>query len=323
MSALYPPIEPHDHGWLSVGDGHRMYWEVCGNPEGKPALVVHGGPGSGCTPGARRFFDPASYRIILFDQRNSGRSTPHAADPEVDLSTNTTEHLLADMELLRETLGVQRWQLFGGSWGSALALHYAQRHPDRVTELVLMGLATGRRAETDLLTRGLGAYFPDAWNAFRAAVPPAERDGDPAAAYDRLLHDPDPAVRAKAARDWCDWEEAIDVSTSDPSPRYADPDFRLAFARIVTHYWSRGSWLPEGEVLRRAPELAGIPGVVVQGALDPGNLLGTPWELAHRWGPGCELVVIGAAGHSTAAAGMSEALVSATDRFASGGSGTR
>ncbi|SOD61747.1 proline iminopeptidase [Streptomyces zhaozhouensis] len=323
MSELYPPIEPYDHGWLPVGDGHRVYWETCGNPEGKPALVVHGGPGSGCGPRVRRFFDPARYRIILFDQRNAGRSTPHASEPEVDLSANTTEHLLADMEALREALGVQRWQLFGGSWGSVLSLVYALRHPGRVSELVLMGLASGRRAETDLLTRGLGVYFPEAWRAFRNAVPAAERDGDLPSAYDRLLHDPDPRVREAAARAWCDWEEAIDVGGPAGTSRYEDPDFRLAFARIVTHYWSRGCWLPEGEVLRRASELADIPGVVVQGSLDPGNLLGTVWELAHRWGPACELRVVGTAGHSTAGEGMAARLVAATDRFADGATTTR
>ncbi|RMI46267.1 prolyl aminopeptidase [Streptomyces triticirhizae] len=323
MSALYPPIEPHDHGWLSVGDGHRVYWETCGNPEGKPALVVHGGPGSGCGPRSRRFFDPDAYRIVLFDQRNSGRSTPHAAEPEVDLAANTTEHLLADMEALREALGVERWLLFGGSWGSVLSLVYALRHPERVSELVLMGLATGRRAETDLLTRGLGSYFPDAWRAFRDAVPPEDRDGDLPTVYARLLHDPDPEVRARAARAWCDWEEAIDVGHAGGPSRYDDPAFQLAFARIVTHYWSAGSWLPEGEVLRRAPELADIPGAVVQGSLDPGNLLGTPWELAHRWGPNCALTVVDEAGHGAADAGMVERLVAATDGFATGAARTR
>ncbi|MBL1068833.1 prolyl aminopeptidase [Streptomyces sp. 7-21] len=315
MSGLYPETEPYATGTLDVGDGHRLYWETCGAPDGKPVVVLHGGPGSGCTSGMRRFFDPAAYRIVLFDQRGCGRSTPHASERAADLSANTTAHLLADLERLREHLGIERWQVFGGSWGCALGLLYAERHPDRVTELVLTGVATGRRAETDLLTRGLGAYFPAAWRRFRDGAPADGRDGDLAAAYARLLADPDPAVHERAARDWCDWEEAIDVTREGPSPRFASPRFRLAFARLVTHYWSHGSWLEEGQVLREAPALAGIPGVMVQGSLDPGNLLGTPWELARAW-PDGELCLIDEAGHSIGDAGMAEALVAATDRFA-------
>jgi proline iminopeptidase len=316
MSALYPEIEPYDHGMLDVGDGNLVYWEVCGNPEGKPALVVHGGPGSGCAPVLRRFFDPAAYRVVLFDQRGCGRSTPHAGDPATDLSVNTTEHLLGDIERLRGLLGIDRWLVFGGSWGSVLGLLHAQRHPERVSELVLVGVATGRRAETELLTRGLGQYFPRAWERFRAGVPAAERDGDLAAAYARRLNDPDPAVRERAARDWCAWEEAIDVPVRERAgSQYEEPRFRQAFARLVTHYWSHGSWLEEGAVLRGAGALAGIPGVMVQGALDPGNLLGTPWQLAHAW-PDGELVLVDEAGHGAGQAGMPEMLVAATNRFA-------
>ncbi|WP_326599849.1 prolyl aminopeptidase [Streptomyces sp. NBC_01803] len=315
MSALHPEIEPYDHGMLDVGDGNHLSWEVCGNPDGKPAVVLHGGPGSGRTPGARRFFVPAAYRIVLFDQRNCGRSTPHAADPATDLSANTTDHLLADIELLREHLGVARWLVFGGSWGSVLGLRYAELHPERVSELVLSGVATGRRAESDLLTRGLGRYFPQAWARFRAGVPEAERDGDLSAAYDRLLRDPDPAVRERAARDWCDWEEAIDVTDDGANPRYGSARFRMAFTRIVAHYWSRGHFLEEGVVLRDAGALAGIPGVIVQGGLDPGNLLGTAWQLTRAW-PDGELRIVDEAGHSAGDPGMAEALVAATDRFA-------
>ncbi|RKN05380.1 prolyl aminopeptidase [Streptomyces radicis] len=315
MDARYPAIEPYEHGMLDVGEGHHVYWEACGNPEGKPAVVVHGGPGSGCSPGMRRWFDPAAYRIVLFDQRGSGRSTPHAADPEPLLAANTTEHLLGDMERLRVHLGIERWLLFGGSWGAVLGLLHAIRHPERVTEIVLSGLATGRRAETDLLTRGLGAYFPEAWARFAGGVPEGERDGDLAAAYARLLADPDPAVRERAARDWCAWEETIDVTSGEGSPRYASGRFRLGFTRLVTHYWSHGSWLEEGQVLRDAGRLAGIPGVLVQGALDPGNLVGTPWLLQRAW-PGSELTVLNDAGHSSGDPGTVEALVAATDRFA-------
>ncbi len=314
MPDRYPEIEPYEHGMLDVGDGNLVYWEACGDPGGKPAVVVHGGPGSGCTPGVRRYFDPDAYRVILFDQRGCGRSTPHASVPDTDLDTNTTGHLLADLELLREHLGIDRWLVFGGSWGAVLALAYAERHPDRVAEMVLAGLATGRRAETDLLTHGLGRLFPDAWERFRNGLAPADRDGHLVEGYRRLLNDPDPAVRARAARNWCDWEDAIAV-TSRPDPRYQVSEFRLAFARIVTHYWHHGSWLEEGIVLREAGRLAGIPGVLVQGALDLGNLLGTPWELARAW-PGSELTLVDDAGHD-AGRGIVENLVAATDRFAS------
>jgi proline iminopeptidase len=314
MTRGYPEIEPYEHGMLDVGDGHLVYWETCGNPRGRPAVVVHGGPGSGCTPGARRYFDPEAYRIILFDQRGCGRSRPHASEPRADVRANTTAHLLADMERLRRHLGVDRWLLFGASWGSVLGLAYAERHPERVSELVLAGVATGRRAETDLLTRGLGRLFPEAWARFRDGVPAADRDGDLADAYARLLADPDPAVHAKAARDWCDWEIAS-VPTSPPHPRYRRPEFRLAFARIVTHYWRHGSWLEEGVLLGQAGRLAGIPGVLVQGQLDLGNLLGTPWKLAHAW-PGSELVLVDDAGHDAANPGIIGALTAATDRFA-------
>jgi proline iminopeptidase len=314
VAGRYPEIEPYEHGTLDVGDGNLVYWESCGNPEGKPAVVLHGGPGSGCTTGARRYFDPDAYRVILFDQRGCGRSTPHASDPRTGLTSNTTPHLLADMELLRRHLEVDRWLLFGSSWGSVLGLAYAERHPERVSEMVLGGIATGRRAETELLTRGLGRLFPEAWARFRAGVPAADRDGDLAGAYHRLLDDPDPAVRAKAARDWCDWEVAI-VPTSPPNPRYERPTFRLAFARIVTHYWRHGSWLEEGALLQGAAGLTGIPGILVQGSLDLGNLLGTPWELNHAW-PGSELVLVDDAGHDHANPGIVEGLVAATDRFA-------
>jgi proline iminopeptidase len=249
MSSLYPKIEPYEHGMLDVGDGHLVYWETCGNPQGRAALVVHGGPGSGCTPGARRWFDPDRYRIVLFDQRNCGRSLPHASDPDIDLARNDTAHLLEDMEALRQHLRIDRWLLLGGSWGAVLALAYAQRHPARVSAMVLMGLATGRRSETDLLTRGLGRLFPDAWARFRDGVPIADRDGDLADSYHRLLFDPDPDVRERAAQSWCQWEMAIVPTAAAPNPRYDDPRFRLAFSRIVTHYFRHRSWLHDDELL--------------------------------------------------------------------------
>ncbi|ATL26955.1 prolyl aminopeptidase [Streptomyces formicae] len=312
---LYPDIEPYDHGMLDVGDGNRVYWEVCGNPLGKPAVVLHGGPGSGCTPFFRRYFDPDAYRIVLLDQRGAGRSTPPASDPATDMGVNTMKHLLADLELLRRHLAVERWLVWGVSFGSVLGLRYAQTHPDRVSELVLTGVATGSRAEVGLLTRGLGRIFPEAWETFRAGVPEGERDGDLAAAYNRLLESPDPEVRARAARSWTDWETACEPAPPRSVPRYEDAAFRAGFARTVTHYFAHDHWLGGDEVvLRDAPSLAGIPGVMVQGSLDFGNLLGTSWRLQRAWS-GSELILVDDAGHNAGARGVAEELVSATDRF--------
>ncbi|WP_409237607.1 prolyl aminopeptidase [Streptomyces sp. PA5.6] len=313
--ALYPDIEPYDHGMLDVGDGNRVYWETCGNPHGKPAVVLHGGPGSGCTPFSRRYFDPDAYRIVLLDQRGAGRSTPHASDPATDMSVNTIKHLTADLELLRRHLGIGRWLVWGASFGSVLGLRYAQTYPDRVSELVLTGVATGSRAEVDLLTRGLGRIFPEAWEAFRDGVPEGERDGDLAAAYNRLLESPDPDVRATAARAWTDWETAFVPAPPRSVPRYEDAAFRAGFARTVTHYFAHDHWLGGDEVvLRDADSLRGIPGVMVQGTLDFGNLLGIPWRLREAW-PDSELVLVDLAGHNAGARGIAEELRAATDRF--------
>ncbi|MGC4107846.1 MAG: prolyl aminopeptidase [Thermomicrobiales bacterium] len=308
----YPAIEPYATGMLEVGDGNTLYWETSGNPDGLPAVVLHGGPGSGSTPGTRRYFDPAHYRVVQFHQRNCGRSTPHASEPDIDLSTTTMDAMVGDIERLREHLGIARWVVFGASWGSVLGLTYAERHPDRVIAAVIFAVATGRRAETDLLTRRLGAFFPEAWERYRSLVPAEERDGDLVAAYNRLLFAADPAVREAAAKAWCAWEDAI-LPTAPPSERYDDPRFRMAFARLVTHVWMHGSWLAEGEVIANAGRLAGIPGVLIEGSLDVGNLLGTPWLLQAAW-PGSELILIDDAGHNTTDA-MARAIVSATDRF--------
>jgi proline iminopeptidase len=298
---------------LDVGEGHNMHWEVRGNPAGKPAVVLHGGPGSGCTDALLRFFDPDAYRIVLFDQRGCGRSTPHASAPTVDLSTNTTHHLLADIELLRGHLGIERWLVFGLSWGTTLGLTYAERHPERVTELVLCSVVTTRAHEVRWVTRDVGRLFPNQWARFRDGVPPADRDGDLVEAYSRLLHDPDPAVREKAARDWCEWEDAH--ISAPPNPRYDDPAFRLAFARLVTHYWRHAAWLEDGILLREATKLRGIPGVMVHGRLDVSSPLEVPWELARAWSA-AELVIVEGAGHSASHPAMAEAVVAATDRFA-------
>ena len=314
--SLYPLIDPYDHGMLDVGDGHRVYWEQCGNPAGKPALVLHGGPGSGCTPGWRQYFNPDRYRIVLFDQRGAGRSTPHASEPNIDLSTNTTSHLLADIERLRRHLGIERWLLLGGSWGTTLALAYAQQHPERVSEMVLEGIATTSAWEVEWITRGIGAFVPDAWARFRDGLPETERPGSLVDAYHRLLMDPDPAIQEKAARDWCEWEIAIvKVHPDDkPSPRYEQPAFRLGFARLVTHYWRHHAWLEGGVLLRDARRLAQIPGVLIHGRWDLCNPLVTPWRLSQHW-PGSELIVVDEAGHDAGHAGVSERIVAATDRF--------
>jgi proline iminopeptidase len=318
MRDRYPVIEPYEHGWLDVGDGNLVYWETCGNPAGKPVLSVHGGPGSGCGANSRRYFDPERYRIVLFDQRNCGRSRPSAGDPAVDLSANTTDHLVADMELLREHLGIDRWMLFGGSWGCVLSLVYAERHPERVSEIVQMGLATGRKDDVELLTRGLGGIFPQAWQRYVDLLPESDRDDIPAG-YAKLLNDPDPEVRARAMRAWCDWEDAM-LPYAPPHPLYEDEKFAYAFTRIVTHYWSRDHFLADNEVLANAHRLAGIPTVLVQGVLDLGNLVGTPWLLAQAL-PSAELVMVPGEGHSLSSPGMRHALIAATHRFAEKTSG--
>ncbi|MFJ4627782.1 prolyl aminopeptidase [Streptomyces sp. NPDC088847] len=316
---LYPEIEPYDHGMLDVGDGNRVYWETCGNPHGKPAVVLHGGPGSGCSPYPRRYFDPAAYRIVLLDQRGCGRSTPHASAHDTDMSVNTTAHLIADLELLRRELGIERWLVWGASWGSVLGLRYAQTHPGAVSELVLTCVATGSNPEVALLTRGLGKLFPEAFEAFVAELPPTEREGNLAAAYNRLIESPDRAVRERAARAWTDWETAIVPAPPRSEPRYEDPEFRMCFARTVTHYFGNDHFLGEGNeegvVLRDAHRLKGIPGTLVQGSLDLGNLTGVVWRLHHAW-PGSELVLVDEAGHNASAPGVAEAVVAATDRYA-------
>jgi proline iminopeptidase len=311
MAERYPPIEPFDHGMLDVGDGNLTYWEACGNPDGKPALVVHGGPGSGCGTGERRYFDPDLYRVVLFDQRGCGRSTPHASDPAADMTVNTTGHLLADMERLREHLGIEQWLLFGGSWGSTLILAYAERHPDRVTEIVIPNVTTSRHSEIDWLYRGVGRFFPEAWERFRAGVPEAERGGDLLAAYARLMEDPDPDVRSKAAVDWLAWEDAVvSQEPQGASGPYTDrpPAAQLAFVRICAHYFSHGAWLEDGALLRDANRLAGIPGVLIHGRLDMGAPVAIAWELARAW-PDARLVIIEDSGHTGSETMRSETLV--------------
>lgn len=315
MPDLYPAIEPYDQGMLDVGDGHRLYWEACGNPNGKAAVVLHGGPGSGCTPAMRRFFDPAKYRVVLFDQRNCGRSTPHASEFATDLATNTTPHLLGDIEALREYLKIERWLVLGGSWGVTLGLAYAQALRDRISQMVFFSVATTRRSAIRWLYHDVGASFPEAWSRFSAH---AGNPPDLVEAYYRLLNSDDRAVREAAAQAWCDWEDAV-VSTApgrQPSARYADAKFRMCFARIVTHYFRHLAWLEDGALLQGAHRLKGIPGELIHGRLDLGTPLDGAQELARAW-PGSKLTVVDDAGHEIRTLGMRESIVAALNRFAS------
>src|SRR5438128_6502986 len=291
---------------LDAGDGNLVYWETCGNPRGKPAVVLHGGPGSGCTDWHRRLFDPGAYRVALFDQRNCGRSRPHASEPDIDLAKNTTPHLVADIELLRERLDIDRWLVLGGSWGSVLALAYAEQYPERVSEMVLFGVATARRSEFDWLFRGgVAVFFPEQWQRLRDAFSLGERDGDIVEAYSRLLHDADPAVRKRAALEWCTWESATPDWPPAPglAPRFSDRQFALAFARIVTHYVRHNAWLEDGSLLQGAGALKEIPGILVNGRFDFQSPIGNSWELKRAW-PRAELVIVSDAGHSADNAGL-------------------
>jgi proline iminopeptidase len=315
-SATYPESAPDAHGWLEVGDGHHIYWEVCGNPEGKPAVVLHGGPGSGVNSTWTELFAPDAYRIVLFDQRGCGRSTPSAAHTVDALKANTTRHLIADIELLRAHLAIDRWLVLGASWGSVLGLAYAEMHPGSVSELVLFSVCGGTQREVDWATRGMGHFFPKEWERFQAAVPDSERDGDLSRAYYRLLLDPDPAVHERAARNWCEWDDRqMRLPGQAPSRRYEDPGFRLCSARLVTHYWSHGHFITEGALAHNAPRLAGIPGVLISGALDLGAPIDLFWQLARDW-PESELVVIDEEGHLGGGA-TGAAVVRATERFGS------
>lgn len=307
----YPAIEPYRTGMLDVGDGHTMYFEECGNPHGEPALLVHGGPGGGSNPVMRRFHDPNHYRIILFDQRGCGRSTPNAS-----LEANTTWHLVADMELLREMLGVERWQVFGGSWGSTLALAYAQKHPERVTSLVLRGIFLVRRAELDwFYHEGCSWLYPDAFAPYRDQIPAAER-GDMIAAYYRRLTDPDPHVRLAAAKAWSVWEGSTLSLVQDPERirQFGADAYAIAFARIECHYFiNRGFFASDDQLLADAHRLRDIPGTIVHGRYDVVTPLKNAWDLAQAW-PNAELRIVSDAGHAMSEPGIAHELVSATRR---------
>ena len=309
---LYPEIEPYDSGFLQVSPLHRMYYEQCGNPHGKPVVFLHGGPGAGCSPKARRFFDPAHYRIVLFDQRGCGRSTPHA-----ELTDNTTWHLVADIERLREHLGVARWQVFGGSWGSTLALAYAQTHPERVSELVLRGIFMLRRWELEwFYQNGCDALYPDAWETYLAAIPEVER-GDLMSAYYRRLTGADPEARLAAAKAWSVWEGSTSFLLPDPQhvAGTAVDAFALAFARIECHYFVHGGFFDvDDQLLRDAHRLKGIPGVIAHGRYDVVCPVQNAWDLKQAW-PEAKLEIAPTAGHSAFEDELTDILVRATDAF--------
>lgn len=312
LARPYPPIEPFKSGHLDVGDGHQVYWELCGNPAGKPAVFLHGGPGGGCNAEHRRLFNPDRYCVLLFDQRGCGRSTPHAC-----IEANTTWHLVADIERLRGLLGVEQWLVFGGSWGSTLGLAYAQKHRERVSELVVRGVFTVRREE--LLwyyQQGASWLFPDEFERFMAPIAPAER-GDLMAAYHRRLTGVDERVRLEAAVAWSRWEGRTISLRPDPQVDqvHTDAHFALAFSRIENHYFVNDGFLEDRQLLRDAPLLADLPGVIVQGRYDVCTPARTAWELHRAW-PRAEFHLVDDAGHAYSEPGTLDRLIRATDAFA-------
>jgi proline iminopeptidase len=311
---LFPEIGPFETGYLPLTDGHVMYWEQVGNPHGAPALFLHGGPGAGAGAVHRRFFDPGFWRVVIFDQRGAGRSRPLGS-----LQANTTAHLVADIEALRRHLDIDRWLLFGGSWGSTLALAYAQAHPNRVAGCVLRGVFLGRDEEVDWFLNGIGMVFPDAHAAFTGFLPESER-GDVLGAYLARLTDPDPAVHMPAARAWSIYEGSC--STLLPSPdtvtSFAQDRTSLGLARIEAQYFAHDLFLPEGGLLARMDRLAGVRAEIVQGRYDMICPARTAFELAAKW-PGARLTVIPDAGHSALEPGVRRALVAAVERFRQGG----
>jgi proline iminopeptidase len=317
MRTLYPQIEPYDSGLLEVGAGNQIYWEVCGNPDGKPAVMLHGGPGGGCSAGHRRQWNPERYRVVLFDQRNCGRSLPHASDPDTSLEANTTWELVADMERLREHLRIDRWQVFGGSWGSTLALAYAQAYPERTTELVLRGIFTLRPQELRwFYQQGADSIFPDLWESFVAPIPVEER-GDLIAAYRARLEGSDPEERLTAARAWSQWEGGTVTLLPDPAlvEEFGEEKTALAFARIENHFFTHGGWLEPDQLIRDVDRIRHIPAVIVQGRHDACTPMATAWDLHKAW-PEADFQVVDDAGHAATEPGIVSRLVEATDAFA-------
>jgi proline iminopeptidase len=312
LRILYPALEPYRTGYLRVSDTHELYFEECGNPRGKPALFVHGGPGAGCDNRARRFFDPTAYRIILFDQRGCGRSRPHAS-----LEDNTTWHLVADIEKLRDHLDIEQWLVFGGSWGSTLALAYAQSHPQYVSELVLRGIFLLTDFELQWFYQsGANAIFPDHWERYIAAIPEHER-GDLIQAFYRRLISSDRATRVAAARAWSIWEAATSYLhiNEENVTKWGEEDFAIAVARIECHYFvNHGFFETEDQLLRNVERIRSIPAVIIQGRYDVVCPMQTAWALHRAW-PEADFRVVADAGHSAFEPGTTHELISATDRF--------
>ena len=311
---LYPPITPYYTDFLSVSERHTLYVEASGNPDGQPVIFLHGGPGGGTTPLYRQFFDPEQWQIILFDQRGCGQSRPHA-----DLQENTTWHLVADIEKIRQHFGIDQWVVFGGSWGSTLALAYAQSHPEQCRGLILRGIFTLRPEEIRWFYQSGASYlFPDAWETYLAPIPPDERH-DLLTAYHRRLTHSDPAVQLEAARAWSIWEASTSKLLPDEAlvDRFGKADFATAFARIECHYFMNGGFFETpDQLIVNADRLSSIPGVIVQGRYDVVCPMKTAWELHQAW-PEAEFVVVPNAGHSATEPGIIRALVDASDRFAS------
>ncbi|MCF2871448.1 prolyl aminopeptidase [Octadecabacter sp. G9-8] len=310
VAHLYPPIDPFDQRMLDVGDGHRVYVEQAGNPNGVPVVILHGGPGGGCSPMMRRYFDPDVYRVILFDQRGCGRSRPHAS-----VENNTTWHLVADIELIRTTLGLDQWIVFGGSWGATLALIYAQAHPAAVSHLVLRGVFLSTQRELDwFYGGGAGAFWPDLWAQFANLIPEDEQD-DMIAAYNRRLFSGDVMLETRYARAWAAWENALASIDSDGSGGSGPAEYARAFARLENHYFSHGCFLDESQqILNNMDKIAHIPGVIVQGRFDMICPPVSAYKLSQNW-PASRLVMIAKAGHALSEAGISAELIRAMDRI--------
>jgi proline iminopeptidase len=312
LKTLYDPIEPFDTGRLKVSPIHEIYYEQCGNPQGKPVVFLHGGPGGGISSDYRRYFDPKVYRVVLFDQRGSGKSTPHAS-----IEANTTWDLVQDIERLREHLNIRHWQVFGGSWGSTLALAYAETHPDRVRELVLRGIFLCRPKEIRwFYQEGASEIFPDVWEEYLNVIPENER-ADMVSAYHRRLTSDDEAVRLEAARAWSIWEGSTSRLFFDPAmiEKFADPEFALAFARIECHYFMNNAFFSsDNYLIENIGRIRPIPAVIVQGRYDVVCPLTSAWDLHRAW-PEAQLNIIPDAGHSISEPGIIDALVRATDQF--------
>lgn len=314
MRDLFPETIPFTNGYLPMLDGHSVFFEVSGHPQGVPVLILHGGPGSGSSSTARRYFDPGKYKVIQFDQRNCGRSLPHASDPWIDLSENTLPHLLADIERLRVHLAIDRWQILGGSWGATLALAYAQHYPDRVTALNLNSVATTTPSEIDWITRGVGIFFPREWHEFSTFAEPESKSHDLVSAYYQRLLNPDATIHQPAADAWCRWESSIlDVTAQyQPHPRWIDPRFRLCFARLVTHVWHHRAWMIEDQLINGMETIAHIPARLIHGRLDFGSPLDTAWTLKEKW-PNATLQIVETSGHDIRDQGMIPAIMTAIE----------